>query len=178
MRIISGDYKGRTIHVPPGLQLRPTTDIAKESLFNILNNRYYFDEISVLDLFSGTGSLTYEFLSHGSRDITCVDVNPRHVSFISQTCKMLGHADIHVVRIDAFQFLRTCSRTFNIIFADPPYDLKGIDRIPTLVFAQNLLHADGVLIVEHSLETDLSPLPCFIEKRKWGKVNMSFFGRS
>ena len=175
MRIVSGNFRGRIINPPTGLTLRPTTDMAKESLFNILSNRYDFDELSVLDLFSGTGSISYEFLSRGVPDIICVDINAKHTSFIDKTCKDLKCNDAKVVRADVFSFLKACTKTFDIIFADPPYDLKGIEQVPQLVFEKQLLKPDGVLIVEHAIETDLSKLPFFVEQRKWGKVNMSFF---
>ena len=178
MRIISGEFKGRIIHTPAGLTLRPTTDIAKEALFNVLGNRYDFDEFSVLDIFSGTGGITYEFISRGVKEILCVDSNPKHISFIEKSCKELGCTNARVVRSDAFVFLKTCTKKFDIIFADPPYDLKGIDQIPQLVFEKELLNTEGVLIVEHAIETDLSAHPCFVEKRKWGKVNMSFFEKN
>ena len=175
MRIVSGEFKGRIINPPAGFTLRPTTDTAKESLFNILNNRYDFDELSVLDLFAGTGSISYEFLSRGVADIVCVEMNARHVGFIEKTCNDLKSTSAKVVRADVFSFLKACTRSFDIIFADPPYDLKGIDQVPLLVFEKQLLKPDGVLVVEHSIETNLSAHPNFVEKRKWGKVNMSFF---
>jgi 16S rRNA (guanine966-N2)-methyltransferase len=177
MRIVSGEFRGRTINPPAGLTLRPTTDMAKESLFNILENRYDLDELTVLDLFAGTGSISYEFLSRGVQDIVCVDINVKHTSFIEKTCKELQCNQAKVVRADVFSFLKACTKTFDIIFADPPYDLKGIEQVPQLVFEKQLLNVDGVLIVEHAIETDLSKLPFFVEKRKWGKVNMSFFER-
>ena len=175
MRIVSGDFKGRIIHVPPALTLRPTTDIAKEGLFNILANKIYFDELSVLDIFAGTGNITYEFLSRGVADIISVDSNPKHVSFIDKTCKELGCRNSRVVRSDAFLFLKSCTRQFDLIFADPPYDMKGIELIPQLVMEKKILKPEGILIVEHAVETDLSKSIGFSEKRKWGKVNMSFF---
>jgi len=177
MRIISGDLKGRVIHVPAGLNLRPTTDIAKESLFNILVNRFYFDEISVLDLFSGTGNITYEFISRGVTDITSVELNPRHASFIGKTCKELGRNDINVIRADAFVFTRSCHRAFDLIFADPPYDLPGIEAIPVNIIENNLLTEGGTLIMEHAPGIDFSNLKGFVSRRHWGKVNMSFFER-
>ena len=176
MRIVSGDFKGRVINVPLNFKLRPTTDIAKESLFNILVNRFYFDELSVLDLFSGTGNITYEFLSRGAADITSVELNPKHSAFIGKTCSELGGKRVQVIRADAFVFTRTCSKQFDLIFADPPYDLKGIDEIPKNVIENKLLKPDGILILEHSPEIDFSHLQGFVERRKWGKVNMSFFG--
>ena len=175
MRIVSGEFKGRIINPPAGFTLRPTTDMAKESLFNILGNRYDFDDLSVLDLFAGTGNISYEFLSRGVKDVLSVDINVKHTDFIDKTCKSLQCDNAKTVRADVFSFLKACTKRFDLIFADPPYDLKGIELIPQLVFEKELLQKDGVLIVEHAIETDLSKLPFFVEKRKWGKVNMSFF---
>lgn len=175
MRIVSGDMRGRVINVPANFKLRPTTDIAKESLFNILVNRFYFDELSVLDLFAGTGNITYEFISRGVSDIACVELNPKHAAFISKTCAELGRDDVKVTRADAFSFIKTCNAKFDLIFADPPYELPCINTIPTLVFEHQLLKDDGLLIVEHAIETDMTQNPYFAENRRWGKVNMSFF---
>jgi 16S rRNA (guanine(966)-N(2))-methyltransferase RsmD len=175
MRIVSGDFKGRVINVPASFKLRPTTDVAKESLFNILVNRLYFDELSVLDLFSGTGNITYEFASRGASQLTSVELEAKHVAFIAKTCAELGRKDIRVIRADAFAFLRTCNTQFDLIFADPPYELPGIETIPGIVFERQLLKPGGMMIIEHAIETNLSASPFMTEKRKWGKVNMSFF---
>jgi 16S rRNA G966 N2-methylase RsmD len=109
------------------------------------------------------------------KEICCVDINAKHTGFIDKTCKELHCNNAKTIRADVFSFLKACTKSFDIIFADPPYDLKGIEMVPQLVFEKQLLQKDGVLIVEHAIETDLSKLPFFVEKRKWGKVNMSFF---
>ncbi len=176
MRIISGKYKSRRIQAPKKLPVRPTTDMAKEALFNILNTRYYFEDLKVLDLFAGTGNVSYEFASRGTSDITSVDLNSGCTSFINKISEELKF-DINVVKSDVFKFLKRSTIQVDIIFADPPYDfdIDKFSKIPELVFSNNLLLKNGMLIVEHSEQTDLSNLPNFIEKRKYGGNNFSFF---
>jgi 16S rRNA (guanine(966)-N(2))-methyltransferase RsmD len=175
MRIIGGQHKGRVIKVPHGLPVRPTTDFAKEALFNILNNRIDLEEAIVLDLFSGTGHISLEFASRGSKQVTAVDVNYKCAGFLrafSQELKL----DIHVVKADVFDFLRSNgTTTYNLIFADPPYDLPRLKEIPQFVFDNNRLTPGGVLILEHGPKTILSDLPHYKETRKYGNVNFSFF---
>jgi len=176
MRIISGQYKGRRITAPKKLPVRPTTDMAKEALFNILNNHYYFDEISVLDLFAGTGNISYEFASRGTEQIICVDKNFGCTKFIAQTSEEFGF-DIQVIKADVFKYLETTKQKYTIIFADPPYNV-GIDvfsKIPELVFENELLENDGLLIVEHSKHTDLSNLAGFSYSKSYGGNRFSFF---
>ncbi len=176
MRIISGSHKGRRISAPKKLPVRPTTDMAKEALFNILNNGYYFDEISVLDLFAGTGNIAYEFASRGSLSITAVDANAGCAGFISKTAKELDFP-ITAIKSDVFSFLEKTLLKTDIIFADPPYGmpLEDFTKIPTLVFGRSLLTPGGVLIIEHSDKTDLSHLAQFQEQRKYGSNLFSFF---
>lgn len=176
MRIISGQYKGRRITAPKNLPVRPTTDMAKESLFNILNNHYYFDEISVLDLFAGTGNISYEFASRGSENITAIDANYGCVKFIKETSEQFN-MNIDVIKSDVFKYLEKASTMYNIIFADPPYDYPHSDfaQIPELVFNNDLLEEDGVLIIEHSKHTDLSDLKHFDNSRHYGGSVFSFF---
>lgn len=176
MRIISGTYKGKRLTAPKKLPVRPTTDMAKESLFNILNNRFYFDELKVLDLFSGTGNISYEFASRGVEDITAVDAFPGCIQFISKTARELDFR-IDAIKADVFKYLERCSEKFDLIFADPPYALEttGFLKIVDLVFQQNLLLEDGVLVIEHSDQTDLSEHPKFSEQRKYGSSIFSFF---
>lgn len=175
MRIISGKYKGKIISPPSGFKARPTTDFAKESLFNILANTYNFEDIKVLDLFSGTGSISYEFASRGCLEIDLVEVDSKHIEFIKRMVKDLDFKQIHVIRNDSFKFLNFCNTTYDIIFADPPYTFENLVEIPTAVFSRNLLNKDGVLIVEHSDAHDFSPMDCFVDKRYYGGVNFSFF---
>ncbi|PKQ44611.1 16S rRNA (guanine(966)-N(2))-methyltransferase RsmD [Confluentibacter flavum] len=176
MRIISGLYKSRKIVAPKNLPVRPTTDMAKEGLFNILNNHFYFDEVSVLDLFAGTGNISYEFASRGTKDIISVDQDLGCIKFINQTSEGFK-MPIKTIKSDAFKFLEKASLQFNIIFADPPYafTLEQFSKIPELVFQNKLLEDDGVLIVEHSKETDLSQLVHYHYSKSYGGNMFSFF---
>ncbi|MDB9720824.1 RsmD family RNA methyltransferase [Winogradskyella sp.] len=176
MRIISGLYKGRRITAPKKLPVRPTTDMAKEALFNILNNQYYFDDISVLDLFSGTGNISYEFASRGTNTITAVDANFGCIKFINATAESFEMA-INTIKSDVFKFLEKSKQKHSIIFADPPYDfeLEVFSKIPELVFKNELLEAEGVLVVEHSKHTDLSNLEYYSYSKGYGGNVFSFF---
>lgn len=174
MRIIGGSHKGQTIKVPKDLNLRPTTDFAKEGLFNILSNRYDLSEMEILDLFSGTGHISLEFASRGSKHIISVDKNFKCSGFLRAISKEMKF-DINAVKADVFDFLKNASATFDLIFADPPYDLKEIPEIHRLVFEKNLLKENGVLIIEHGPRTKLDELEGFQHLRKYGNVNFSFF---
>ena len=176
MRIISGKYKGKRLTAPKKLPVRPTTDMAKEALFNILNNRFYFDELKVLDLFSGTGNISFELASRGTEKITAVDSFPGCVRYISKTASELDFS-INTIKSDVYKFLEGTSEQFDLIFADPPYDFDTAQflKIADLVFAKNLLLTDGVLIIEHSEQTNLSEHPKFLEQRKYGGSIFSFF---
>lgn len=176
MRIISGIHKGKRLTAPKKLPVRPTTDIAKEGLFNILNNRFYFPEITIIDLFAGTGNIAYEFSSRGADHITAVDANYGCVSYIAKTAKELD-ANIDVIKSDVFQYLEKNAETADIIFADPPYDLDLVlfKKIAELVFKREKLNPDGVLIIEHSKHTDLSDEKGFVSARRYGSSVFSFF---
>ncbi|MBI5220144.1 MAG: 16S rRNA (guanine(966)-N(2))-methyltransferase RsmD [Bacteroidia bacterium] len=175
MRIISGTHKGKPLYPPKNFDARPTTDFAKESLFNILNNHFDLSEISVLDLFSGTGSISFEFASRGCNDVTAVEINFRHYSFIKKAAAEMKFDTIKVVKNNVFTFMKYCKKNYDLIFADPPYDMKNIDSIPGLIFEKKLLKESGRLIVEHSQNTDFSKHPGFIDLRTYGSVNFSFF---
>lgn len=175
MRIIGGNLRGKTINPPNNYQARPTTDFAKEGLFNILNNEVCFAEISVLDLFAGTGSISYEFASRGCTDIITIDMNPAHTRFIKSCAKEFKIEGMQVIRYNAFDFLEICTKRFDIIFADPPYMLEGIDTIPARVFEKGLLKSDGYMILEHSDEYDFKNHPKFCKERRYGNVHFSFF---
>lgn len=175
MRIVSGTHKGRPIKTPLDLPVRPTTDLAKESLFNILNNNFYFDELNVLDLFSGTGNISYEFASREAKSITCVDSNMKCTEFIKNTALNFGFKQMFVIKADVEQYLSKCNTQFDLIFADPPYELNWIDKIPDLVFNNKILSENGWLVIEHSKSTNYSNHPNFKQIRKYGKVNFSFF---
>jgi 16S rRNA (guanine(966)-N(2))-methyltransferase RsmD len=176
MRIISGQYKGRRITAPKKLPVRPTTDMAKESLFNILNNQYYFDDISVLDLFSGTGNISYEFASRGTEQIVAVDGHYGCIKFINETAESFD-MNISTIKSDVFKFLEKTQQKHTIIFADPPYDLptEEFAKIPQLIFKNELLEAKGLLIVEHSKHTDLSHLDHYSYSKSYGGNMFSFF---
>ncbi len=176
MRIISGLYKSRKIIAPKNLPVRPTTDMAKESLFNILNNHYYFDDISVLDLFAGTGNISYEFASRGTTQITCVDQNFGCIKFINQTVDTFK-MPITTIKSDVFKFLEKHTLKTDIIFADPPYDfsIEQFLNIAELVFNNDLLLDNGTLIIEHSKHTNLSNAPLFSYSKSYGGCMFSFF---
>jgi 16S rRNA (guanine(966)-N(2))-methyltransferase RsmD len=176
MRIISGKHKGRNLIAPKNLPVRPTKDMAKEGLFNILNNQYYFPDLKVLDLFAGTGNISYEFASRNVNDILAVDAHSGCIKFIEKTNDLLD-AEIRTLKSDVFTFLQRNTETFDIIFADPFYDMDQLDfeKIPQLIFEKELLKVDGVLIIEHSNRTDLSGLQNFDNSRKYGGSVFSFF---
>lgn len=179
MRIISGQYKSRKIVAPKNLPVRPTTDMAKESLFNILNNHYYFDELTVIDLFAGTGNISYEFASRGTEQITCVDQNFGCVKFINQTAETFK-MPIETIKSDVFKFLESTNIKADIIFADPPYNfaVAQFAKIPELVFKNELLLNEGMLIIEHSKHTNLSDLPNFSHQKNYGGCVFSFFTKA
>lgn len=175
MRIIGGLHKGRTINVTKGLDVRPTTDFAKEGLFNILSNKVDFDSLQVLDLFAGTGNIAFEFASRGST-VTSIDKSVDCIRFISSTSKNLD-LGISVFKSDVFKFLQTHTQKYDLIFADPPYSLENIPQIHELVFQNNLLKDNGWLIIEHGPTTKLESLSHFVKHRKYGNVNFSFFAK-
>ena len=176
MRIISGKYKGKRLIAPKKLPVRPTTDFAKEGLFNILTHRVDFDETSLLDLFSGTGNISYEFGSRGTEDITSVDAHYGCVKYINTISEELDFS-IKTVKSDVLKYLSSTSSTFDIIFADPPYSLEQVDfeAIVNKIFERKLLIPDGLLIIEHSKHTDLSKNKYFTEARRYGGSIFSFF---
>lgn len=175
MRIISGKYKGRRFQLPKGLMARPTTDFAKEGLFDILYNRIDIEGIKVLDLFSGTGSISFEFLSRGAGSVTSVEQYAPHVRFIRSVAQKLDDRSINVIQGDVFRFIENSHDKFDVIFADAPYADERLSSIPDRIFKSGLLAEDGLLIVEHSSKTDFSTHQRFIEKRTYGSVNFSFF---
>jgi len=174
MRIIGGKYKGKTIPEVKGISARPTTDFAKESLFNILTNKTELQDIKVLDLFCGTGNISFEFSSRGAKEVVCVDQSLATYQFVNTFARQIK-APIKCIKSDVFKFIENCTEQFDVIFCDPPYDLSGIESLAPLIFNKSLLLEGGVLIIEHSKETILSNLEGFEEQRAYGKVNFSFF---
>ena len=177
MRIISGTHKGRVLHPPAGLPVRPTTDFAKTALFNVLMNRIDFEETAMLDLFSGTGSIAFEFASRGSKRVTAVDTHVGCLRFIQETVEKLKLIGVSTIKADVFRFLKSGGMPYDVIFADPPYELENLAEIPGAVMNSELLAPDGVFILEHPSRTDFSKHPNFREHREYGKVNFSFFER-
>jgi len=168
-------YGRRLIKPPKNLPVRPTTDLAKESLFNILNNKIDFEGKSVLDIFAGTGAISYEFISRGCSPVTSVDLNFQCTKFIKSTSESLKMENHKVIRSEVFRFLKTNRIKYDIIFADPPYAMENFSEFVKVIFDRNMLHENGLLIVEHPREIDFSEKKYFIEQRKYGKVNFSFF---
>ncbi len=176
MRIISGIYGGRRLSPPKNITARPTTDFAKESLFNLLNNRMDPEGIDMLDLFAGTGGIGIECVSRGAREVTAVEIAHVQQNWIISCCKQLGIKNLSVIRGDVFKFLSACRTRYDLIFADPPYALDRIEEIPDLTLG--LLKKDGWLVIEHGKDTDFTSHPNHIETRSYGSVHFSFFQSS
>ena len=175
MRIIGGRFKGRRINPPSDFKARPTTDFAREGLFNILNNRVDFESINVLDLFSGTGSMSYEFASRGALSVHLVEKDTRHILGIKKILRELNLENVKPIHIDVKAYLKTCSVKYDIIFADPPYEMEGIETLPEIILNKNLLNEEGVFILEHSKNLNFSEHPRMADHRTYGSVNFSFF---
>lgn len=175
MRIITGKYKGRHFDVPRTFKARPTTDFAKENIFNVMNGYVDFEDCTALDLFAGTGSISLELLSRGASTVVSVEADRDHANFIRQCLKKLEDDNCALIRGDVFRFLKTCKQKFDFIFADPPYALPNLPTIPDLIFEHELLAEDGVFVFEHGKQNDFSAHPHFIEHRAYGSVNFSIF---
>lgn len=175
MRIIGGKYRGKTIMPPQGYKARPTTDFAKEGLFNVLANEYEMEGLKVLDLFGGTGAISYEFASRGAARVYCVEMLPLHANFIKSQAARYGMSNLTVVRHNVFEFLDICREKFDIIFADPPYALEDLATIPDKVFSHDILHPGAYFILEHPDAYEFSSHPYFIKEKKYGNVHFSFF---
>lgn len=175
MRIISGIFKGRRIYPPTSIIARPTTDFAKEGLFNLLNNKIDFEDINALDLFAGTGGIGIELISRGAALVTSIEQDDKHCVFIRKVCNDLKIDNLTLIRTDVFKFLKGNSGKYDLIFADPPYELTEIEKIPDLIFNAEMLNEDGLFILEHSSKNNFSQHPHFSDHRAYGNVNFSFF---
>ena len=175
MRIITGKYKGRHFDIPRTFKARPTTDFAKENIFNVLVQYIDFEGAQALDLFSGTGSISLELLSRGCSQVVSVELDRDHHRFIQECVKKLGATNMIPIRGDVFRYLKSCKQQYDFIFADPPYALKELPQIPDLIFDKQLLKADGIFVFEHGKDYDFSGHPNFVEHRSYGSVNFSLF---
>lgn len=178
MRIVSGKFKGRRFTPPTHITARPTTDFAKESLFNVLIQYVDFESSTVLDLFSGTGSISYEFASRGAKRIISVEMSDKHLAFIHKIRQELGISSIvHPTKMDVFRYIQQGREQFDIIFADPPYEMKELPQLPEKIMESNLLKNNGIFILEHSAKQNFDHLESFLEHRRYGNVNFTLFQR-
>ena len=185
MRIITGQWRGRHFDIPRTFKARPTTDFAKENIFNVLTHYVDLDGAAALDLFSGTGSITLELLSRGCRRVVSVELDREHHRFICECLRRLrgdgqkagGLADeaCLTLRADVFRFLKSCHEQYDLVFADPPYALRELPQIPDLILGRGLLRAGGLLVFEHGKNHDFQAHPHFVEHRQYGSVNFSLF---
>jgi len=175
MRIIGGILKGLRLNPPTNLPVRPTTDLAKEALFNILLNKIEFEDIKVLDLFSGTGNISLEFASRGASEVVSVDRSVQCIHYLNDTSRQHKLTQIKTFKADVLKYLQIETEQYDVIFADPPYDLNQIPEIPKIIFDKNMLLPGGLLIVEHQSLQNLSNHPAFVEQRKYGHSSFSFF---
>lgn len=178
MRVISGIYRRRRFEVPKTFKARPTTDFAKENLFNVLTANYLsFEEEKpvALDLFAGTGSITIELISRGCSEVLSVEKDRSHYLFIKEVLKKLGTDVCKPIRGDVFKFISSCKMKFDFIFADPPYALKELEEVPRLILERDLLRNEGMFVMEHPKTFDFSGLPHFYQHREYGSVNFSIF---
>ena len=177
MRIIGGKLKGRIIEPPLHYKARPTTDYAREGLFNILDNEYEFEDLKVLDLFGGTGAISFEFASRGASRVYCVEMQRENAAFIRGEARRLGLDNVVAVRDNVFDFLPVCREKFDIIFADPPYALEGLETIPDKVLSRDILHPGCYFILEHGGTHSFAEHPNFVKERSYGRVHFTFFSK-
>lgn len=175
MRIITGLYKGRHFDIPRSFKARPTTDFAKENIFNVVNGYMELDGTTALDLFAGTGSISLELLSRGCSRVVSVEADRDHAAFIRQCMTKIGTDACMLIRGDAFRFMKSCRQQFDFIFADPPYALKELPGIPSLIFEKGLLKEGGLMVFEHGKDNGFSSHERFVEHRSYGSVNFSLF---
>ena len=175
MRVITGKYKGRHFDIPRTFKARPTTDFAKENIFNVLNGYIDFEDCRALDLFAGTGSISIELLSREAQYVVGLELDRDHCPFIRQCIDKLGADNYSLIRGDVFRYLKSCRETFDLIFADPPYALKNLEEIPQIVLDKGILSEDGIFVLEHGKHNNFEQHPCFLERRAYGSVNFSLF---
>lgn len=175
MRIIRGKYGRRRFDVPGNISARPTTDFARENIFNVLDNMIDLEGATALDLFAGTGAISFEFLSRGCAEVTAVEKASVQYNFIRKVAQQLNATNLRLVRGDALRFVETCTATFDVIFADPPYDMPGFGEVPGAILGSKMLHPGTIVIVEHNRSHDFSGLSGFREHRAYGSVNFSIF---
>ena len=178
MRIIRGKYGRRRFDVPNNIKARPTTDFARENLFNVLENQIDFEETVALDLFAGTGAISFELLSRECKRVVCVEKHPTQYNFITKVQQLLGDENLQAIRGDVIKFVAACGEQIDFIFADPPYDLPQLESTPSRVLDENcLLRPGGLFVLEHSRNNDFTQHPWFAEHRVYGSVNFTFFVR-
>lgn len=175
MRIIRGKYGRRRFSVPTNITARPTTDFARENIFNVIENLTDIEEARCLDLFAGTGAVSFEFLSRGAQSVTAVEKSATQARFIEKVARELGDTGLRLLRTDALRYIKDATASFDIVFADPPYDMEGFGDIPAAVIGSNLLKEGSLFIMEHSKAYDFSSLPYFHQHRAYGSVNFSLF---
>jgi 16S rRNA (guanine(966)-N(2))-methyltransferase RsmD len=175
MRIISGKYKSRRFDVPKNFKAHPTTDFAKENIFNVIANLTDLEDTIALDLFSGTGSIAFELLSRGCKEVVCVEKDPQHYAFIKKVKTELSAENLTTVKSDVFKYIESARQTFDFIFADPPYTLPALAEIPEMIFSHQLLKPESIFILEHPKEYDFARLTHFVQRRIYGAVNFSIF---
>ena len=175
MRIIGGKHKGKKLHPPKSLPVRPTTDFAKEGLFNVLRNRINIEGLAILDLCAGTGNMTFEFASRGAQSILAVDLSFACVKYIKQQAAELGYENIRSVKSDIFGFVKKVNGQYDLIFADPPYALEGVKQLPDLLLEKSILNKDGFLILEHGKQHKFEEHQQFLFSKTYGNVNFTFF---
>lgn len=175
MRIIGGQYGGIRLNPPTNLPVRPTTDIAKEALFNILQNRLDFYELTCLDLFAGTGNISFELASRYAHAVESIDLHFKCVQYIAETAKKMNISSIKAKKADVFKYIQTAKHKFDFIFADPPYDIPKLPQLAHLILENELLNKGGLLIIEHPSTREMDSHPNFVEKRKYGYSSFSFY---
>ena len=175
MRIVSGKFRGIRFEPPKDITARPTTDFAKENIFNVLGNLIDFEGLRVLDLFAGTGSISYEFLSRGAESVTAIEMSQTHINFIQKTAQKLKIDNLTIYRSDVFRFLQKASASYDVVFADPPYQMPNISDLPTLVLEAGVLKEEGIFLLEHGRQNDFSCNPRLFDSRHYGNVHFSLF---